>query len=163
MQIPLLGDIVIIFGLAILGFLLTGVLAGPHGFGLIDAVHDVESLAEIEVVLQHVGVQEARIMVIAIPDLVATRMIVTSARSLNPRLHIITRTRFLQEMKPLYELGANEVIPEEFETSVEIFSRVLARYFIPRDEIETFAAKVRSDGYGMFRSLSEEATTLASS
>lgn len=119
--------------------------------------------ASQEAVLEHVGVQEARIMVVAIPDLVATRMIVASARSLNPRLHIITRTRFLQEMKPLYDLGANEVIPEEFETSVEIFSRVLARYFIPRDEIETFAAKVRSDGYGMFRSLSEEATSFCSS
>jgi monovalent cation:H+ antiporter-2, CPA2 family len=115
--------------------------------------------ASQEAVLEHVGVHDARIMVIAIPDLVATRMIVASARSLNPRLHIITRTRYLQEMKPLYDLGANEVIPDEFETSVEIFSRVLARYFIPRDEIETFAAKIRSDGYGMLRSLSEEATS----
>ena len=65
MQIPLLSDIVIILGLAIgvlflchqmripgiVGFLLTGVLAGPHGFGLISAVHEVESLAEIGVVL----------------------------------------------------------------------------------------------------------------
>jgi CPA2 family monovalent cation:H+ antiporter-2 len=65
MQIPLLSDIVIIFGLAIgvlyichqlripaiVGFLLTGVLAGPHGFGLIGAVHEVEVLAEIGVVL----------------------------------------------------------------------------------------------------------------
>jgi CPA2 family monovalent cation:H+ antiporter-2 len=75
--------------------------------------------ASQEAVLEHVGVQNARIMVVAIPDPVATRMVVASARSLNPRLHIITRTRYLPEMKPLYELGANEVIPEEFETSVE--------------------------------------------
>jgi CPA2 family monovalent cation:H+ antiporter-2 len=114
-------------------------------------------------VLEHVGVHNARIMVVAIPDPVATRMVVSSARSLNPRLHIITRTRYLPEMKPLYDLGANEVIPEEFETSVEIFSRVLAKYLIPRDEIERFVARVRNDGYGMLRSLSEEATTFCSS
>lgn len=118
--------------------------------------------ASQEAVLEHVGVQNARIMVVAIPDPVATRMVVASARSLNPRLHIITRTRYLPEMKPLYELGANEVIPEEFETSVEIFSRVLAKYLIPRDEIERFVAGVRNDGYGMLRSLSEEATTFCS-
>ncbi len=118
--------------------------------------------ASQEAVLEHVGVDSARIMVVAIPDPVATRMVVASARSLNPRLHIITRTRYLPEMKPLYDLGANEVIPEEFETSVEIFSRVLAKYLIPRDEIEQFVARVRNDGYGMLRSLSEEAATFCS-
>jgi CPA2 family monovalent cation:H+ antiporter-2 len=65
MGLPLLSDIVIIFGLtimvlfvfnrlripAIVGFLLTGVLAGPYGLGLIKAVHEVEVLAEIGVVL----------------------------------------------------------------------------------------------------------------
>ncbi len=67
---------------------------------------------------------------------------------------MIVRTRYFQEMKPLYELGANDVIPEEFETSMEIFTRVLAKYLIPRDEIERLLAEVRSDGYKMFRSLS---------
>jgi CPA2 family monovalent cation:H+ antiporter-2 len=61
-------------------------------------------------------------------------------------------------MEPLYDLGANEVIPEEFETSVEIFSRVLAKYLVPRDEIEKFVSEVRGDGYGMLRSLSMDAT-----
>ncbi len=65
MQIPLLNDIVIIFGLAIavlfichrlrvptvVGFLLTGIFVGPYGLGLIKAVHEVEILAEIGVVL----------------------------------------------------------------------------------------------------------------
>ena len=65
MGIPLLSDIVIIFGLSIgvlfifsrlripstVGFLLTGVLAGPYGLGLIKAVHEVEVLAEVGVIL----------------------------------------------------------------------------------------------------------------
>ncbi|NSW85098.1 MAG: cation:proton antiporter [Syntrophobacteraceae bacterium] len=114
--------------------------------------------ASQEAVLEHAGVHEARVMVVGIPDPVATRMVVASARLSSERLHIIARTRFLQEMKPLYDLGANEVIPEEFETSVEIFSRVLAKYFVPRDEIEKFVSEVRGDGYSMFRSLSQDAT-----
>jgi monovalent cation:H+ antiporter-2, CPA2 family len=66
-------------------------------------------------------------------------------------------------MQALYDLGANEVIPEEFETSVEIFSRVLSRYLIPKDEIERFVADVRNDGYQMLRSLSEDAASFCSS
>jgi CPA2 family monovalent cation:H+ antiporter-2 len=109
-----------------------------------------------EAVLQHADIKYARIVVVAISDPAATRRITEIVRRLNPNVHLIVRTRYLQEMKPLYELGANEVVPEEFETSVEIFSRVLGKYLVPRDEIERFIAEVRSDGYEMFRSLSRE-------
>ena len=65
MDIPLLNDTVIIFGLAIVvllichklripevvGFLLTGIFVGPYGFGLVKAIHEVELLAEIGIVL----------------------------------------------------------------------------------------------------------------
>jgi len=112
-----------------------------------------------EAVLRHGRIQEAKSIVIAINDPAATRRITELARRLNRRLHIIVRTRYLKEMGPLYELGANEVIPEEFETSVEIFSRVLGKYLQPKEEIERFVAKIRSEGYEMFRSISKEATS----
>ena len=114
-----------------------------------------------EAVLQHANIKDARIVVAAISDPTATRRITEIIRRLNPKVHLIVRTRYLQEMKPLYELGADEVIPEEFETSVEIFTRVLAKYFIPRDEIERLVAEVRSDGYEMFRSLSKESSSFS--
>jgi len=64
MQVALFKDILVIFSLAVavllvcqrvklptvVGFLLTGILAGPYGFGLISATHEVEILAEIGVV-----------------------------------------------------------------------------------------------------------------
>jgi len=109
-----------------------------------------------EAVLQHANIKDARIVVVAINDPSATRRITQIARSLNPKVHFIARTRYVQEMKPLYELGANEVIPEEFETSVEIFTRVLSKYLIPKDEIERFVAEVRRDGYEMFRTFPKE-------
>ncbi len=106
-----------------------------------------------EAVFRHSDIADARIVVVAINDPAATRGITEIARRLNPNVYIIVRTRYLQEMSPLYELGADEVIPEEFETSVEIFNRVLEKYLVPRDTIEKFAAEVRSDGYEMFRTL----------
>ncbi len=112
-----------------------------------------------EAVFQHANIKGARITVVAINDPTATRRITEIARRLNPIVYLIVRTQYLQEMEPLYDLGANEVIPEEFETSVEIFTRVLAKYLVPKDEIERFVAEVRSDGYEMFRSLSKESSS----
>ena len=105
-------------------------------------------------VLEHLNVEKARVVVIAISDPVATRRIVANIRSLSPKTYIIVRTRYLQEMKELYSIGANEVIPEEFETSIEIFTRVLTKYLVPKDQIENFIVKVRADGYDILRGVS---------
>jgi monovalent cation:H+ antiporter-2, CPA2 family len=112
-----------------------------------------------EAVLEHAEIKSARVLVISIPDAAATQRITGAARKLNPTLHIIARTRFLQEIESLHELGANEVIPEEFETSIEIFSRVLKKYLIPREEIDRFIAEIRSGSYEMLRSVAEDPTT----
>ena len=48
----------------------------------------------------------------------------------------------------------DEVIPEEFETSVEIFSRILAKYLVPTEKINEFVREIRLHEYEMFRQLS---------
>ncbi len=116
--------------------------------------------ASQENVLAHVRIEAARVVVVAINDPAAAQRITSIVHSLNPGACLIVRTRYVQEVKELRRLGATEVIPEEFETSVEIFSRVLSRYLVPQDEIESLISKVRTDGYRMFRNLSNEATPL---
>jgi CPA2 family monovalent cation:H+ antiporter-2 len=111
-------------------------------------------------VLAHAGLEQARVLVVATPDAATTRRIVEVARSLNTAVYIIARTRFTTEVAPLYALGADEVIPEEFETSVEIFTRVLRKYLIPKEQIERFIRTIRASGYDMFRSFSGNSTTL---
>jgi CPA2 family monovalent cation:H+ antiporter-2 len=105
-------------------------------------------------VLSHVGAQRAAIMVVAISDPVSTRRAVALARELNPGLRIIVRTRYMAEVDELYQLGADQVIPEEFETSVEIFSRVLLDYGVSRNIIQREVEEIRSEGYQMLRSTS---------
>jgi CPA2 family monovalent cation:H+ antiporter-2 len=116
--------------------------------------------ASQENVLEHVRIEAARVVVVAINDPAATQRITSVVHHLNPGACLIVRTRYIQEVMELRRLGATEVIPEEFETSVEIFSRVLSRYLVPQDEIEKLIAEVRTDGYKMFRNLSSEATPL---
>lgn len=110
-------------------------------------------------ILEHVNIQKARVMVIGISDPLSTRKIIDIAKHLNPNIYVIARTRFIKEMPTLYNLGADEVVPEEYETSIEIFTRLLERYMIPHDEIEKFIEKIRSDGYKMLRSFSGEITS----
>lgn len=105
-------------------------------------------------VLEHAHIAKARIIVVAISDAAAGRRMAALARRMNPSIHVIVRTRYIQEVEPLYKLGANEVIPEEFETSVEILSRVLKSFLVPHDVIEKSIEDVRRDGYGMLRSAS---------
>jgi CPA2 family monovalent cation:H+ antiporter-2 len=114
-----------------------------------------------EAVLEHAGIEAARVMVVAISDPTATRRITAVVRRLNPKIHIIARTRFFKETTALRELGANEVIAEEYETSVEIFARVLAKYLVPREEIDLFTAETRKGGYEMFRKPVRDSASLA--
>lgn len=117
--------------------------------------------ASQEAVLKHVGIEAARVIVVVISDPAATRRVTEVGRRLNPGACIIVRTRFIKEVEPLYKLGASEVIPEEFETSVEIFARVLNKYLVPRDEIDKFIAEVREEGYQMFRKTDQDLNTFS--
>ena len=83
-------------------------------------------------VLEHAGIKNARVLIIGISDAAATRKIVETAKELNPNVCIIAKVRDLQEMKRLNALGADEIIPEEYETSVEIFVRMLEKYLVPQ-------------------------------
>ncbi len=103
-------------------------------------------------VLHHAHIDEAFALVLAMSDPQAARRCVRQARQINPNLHIIVRTRYTSEITELLELGANEVIPEEFETSIEIFARVLQTYGIDRSTIENQIGRIRRQGYEMLRS-----------
>ena len=102
-------------------------------------------------VLHHVRIGHARVLVVAISDPFAARRAVQIARGLNPDLHIIVRTRYLREMDDLHQLGADEVVPEEFETSIEIFALVLQTYKMPQSVIVEKAEQIRKEGYALLR------------
>lgn len=104
-------------------------------------------------ILKHLGIQQARSLVVAISDPASIRRAARQARELNPHLYIIVRTRYEAEIDELYRLGADEVVAEEFETSIELFARVLRRYHLPRTIIGEQVEKVRQEKYEMLRQL----------
>jgi CPA2 family monovalent cation:H+ antiporter-2 len=81
----------------------------------------------------------------------------------NPRAHIVARTRLVSEVAELMRLGADEVIPEEFETSIAIFARVLSRYHVPGNVIRLEERALRQEGYGFLREREGAAGALSDS
>lgn len=112
--------------------------------------------ASSENILKELKITSAKCIIIATNTYESTYKTVDSARRLNPEVHIIVRTRYVRNVDELYELGADEVIPEEFETSIIMFSRVMDYYNKDVDEIIDTIDTLRSDNYNTFRCVSPE-------
>ncbi|MCS7149805.1 MAG: cation:proton antiporter [Caldimicrobium sp.] len=109
-------------------------------------------------ILLKFGIQRAKALVITVGDPLATRKIIQIARNLNPQIYIIVRTQFVREIDEILKLGADEVVPEEFEASIELFSKVLEFYQVPKNVINELLEGIRS---GHYEALREEGKTLS--
>jgi CPA2 family monovalent cation:H+ antiporter-2 len=104
-----------------------------------------------EAVLEHAGIEHAKSLVLAISDPATTRRAVQAARSMSAHLHILVRTRYISDVDDLRKLGANEIVPEELETSIEIFARLLEHYDVPRNLVWDLVDQLRRDHYEVLR------------
>lgn len=104
-----------------------------------------------QALLEHCHIETAQVAVFTLPDPLALRQGVSKARSLNRDLFILARTLGIAEIDELSVLGANETIAAELETSIELVTRVLQRYHVPRNVIDTEIRLLRADRYEMLR------------
>jgi monovalent cation:H+ antiporter-2, CPA2 family len=109
-----------------------------------------------EPILQKAYIETAEIVVVSVGNLITSMAIIDKIRGLNKHVYIIVRTKQVEDIEELYKLGADQVIPEEFETAIEMFERVLGRLLIPRRDINQAVAKIRNDYYGIFRDKTNE-------
>jgi CPA2 family monovalent cation:H+ antiporter-2 len=157
-----LDDHVIIVGYGVNGRNLARVLAGTGvAYVILEQNVDTVRQAREELqpilfgdatraeVLERVGIARARSIVFAISSPSDELRGVAVARRLSPTVHIIVRTRYVGAMEDLRRVGASEVVPEEFETSIEIFSRVLRHFEIPSNVIAREVQAARAELYGM--------------
>ncbi|MFO7999999.1 MAG: TrkA C-terminal domain-containing protein, partial [Marinilabilia sp.] len=84
---------------------------------------------------------------------VTSMSVLEKARHMNRHAPIIVRTKQIDDAEDLYKLGATQVIPEEFETAIEMFERVLTKFLMPRDEIEKTIGLIRKNNYGLVRDI----------
>jgi monovalent cation:H+ antiporter-2, CPA2 family len=104
-----------------------------------------------EPILLKAHTHKADIVVVSTGNIITTMAIIEKVRTMNPHAYIIVRAKVVEDLEDLYDIGADQVIPEEFETSIEMFDRVLSKLLIPRKEINAVIGKIRDDNYGIFR------------
>lgn len=97
--------------------------------------------------LQLVGVNKAKMLVIADDNPAQAHRITSVARQQNPTMRIVVRTRYTADVEELAAAGADVVIAEELESIVQLFGEVLRDYRIPAAEIEGYEELARQNGY----------------
>jgi CPA2 family monovalent cation:H+ antiporter-2 len=102
-------------------------------------------------VLRQLDVSGFDSIVLTIAEVAATRRAVSLIRDEVPHAYMIVRTRLVAEVDELERLGANIVVPEEFETSLRIFGDLLHHYRIPPHIISMQMEAVRGHSYGVLR------------
>lgn len=103
-------------------------------------------------VLKKLGIERARILVLAVNDVAAAQRIAQVATQIAPQVHVLARSVYIGEIDGLQKAGADEVVPQELEASVEILVRVLRRFLVADDEIGRRISDVRTAAGGLSKS-----------
>jgi CPA2 family monovalent cation:H+ antiporter-2 len=85
--------------------------------------------------LLRAGVDHARAIVIGVSDAAAVLKSIAVIREINQKAYIIVRARTLDDVAALYRAGADVVVTEKFETSIQIFSLLLNHFTVAPDLI----------------------------
>ncbi len=109
--------------------------------------------------LKRIGVDKAEMIIIAISDALATSAAVKISRALNPHIKIIVRSEFITQIEALYKVGADTVISQDFEASLEIASYVLKHYGITDSIIRLKSDQLRKRHYKFFSKHTQGAET----
>jgi len=94
-------------------------------------------------VLEYLGAERARELVIVINDPAATEQAIRAARRVAPDLYILARANYAADIEALLRAGASEVVAAELEVSAEITSCVLGRHDVGSGLVETELTRIR--------------------
>jgi monovalent cation:H+ antiporter-2, CPA2 family len=98
-------------------------------------------------ILNHAGLEHARVLVVTLPDEAAAEMVVAGARERAPDLPIIARAATRSSMNHLIKLGAQDVIHPELEGGLEVVRHTLLALDFPAGQVQHFTDAVRRDHY----------------
>lgn len=102
--------------------------------------------------LEKVRIGAARFVVVVVNDPLGTREIVTLVRRLARRTPILARTRYVRDLDALHAAGADVVVAEELEGTVNMVAEVLRLSGVTEGAVARFARELRVEGYQAVRS-----------
>lgn len=99
--------------------------------------------------LKMAGIGQARAVIVAISDQTAVAHSIRSIRAMRPDIHIIARTRYARDAEAISSAGANIVVTEEYESSIQVSVSLLQHLGVEEATIEYHEDVMRRDRYGM--------------
>ncbi len=90
--------------------------------------------ADNPVILDRAGLDQARVLVVAVPDAVAARQIVDYAHRGWPRLDIVARTHSEEQVRELRSRGVDLAVSGELELALEMARHTLHRFGVTSAE-----------------------------
>jgi len=108
-----------------------------------------------DIVLRRAGVTRARAVIVLVSDPRAMQQTIRHCRSLNPALFILARARYVADIPTFAAAGADEVVAEEFETSLEIARRTVKSLGLPLPWVESETMEIRRIREEGFRATTE--------
>ncbi|MEO8644106.1 monovalent cation:proton antiporter-2 (CPA2) family protein [Pseudomonas sp.] len=94
-----------------------------------------------------IGLERARLLVIAVDQTDIALLILKEARRLNATVPILVRTRDDSQLAELKAAGASEVVPELLESSLMLASHALIMLGLPAHQVQERADQIRHDRY----------------
>jgi CPA2 family monovalent cation:H+ antiporter-2 len=94
-------------------------------------------------ILQYAQLKNARVIIIAIPDLQTQELVISEAQTLNRKIHIICRTHHEEDQSRLKSLGVETIVQPEFEAAVSIVTRILSARGDSPDDISGKVSRLK--------------------
>ncbi len=98
-------------------------------------------------ILLHVGLDDARALVITVPNETTVELIVAAAHAIAPNLPIIARAATADRLSHLYRLGAHHAINPEMEGGLEMLRYTLLSLGHGSNRIQPYLDAVRTETY----------------
>lgn len=108
----------------------------------------IQGAAENPHALRRAGVDRARVLVVALPDPIALRLVVHQARRENARVAIVARARSAADREFLLREGVGEIVSAEAELAIEMARYTLARMGVSSAETQAIVAGLRRRAMG---------------
>lgn len=103
-----------------------------------------------EPILMKAHVDTADVVVVSVGSLIPCMAIIEKVRSINKKVYIIARSKYIANVKQLYEIGADQVLPEKFEIAIDLFNRILVNKLYPQREVNRILTHIRSENLGVY-------------
>jgi CPA2 family monovalent cation:H+ antiporter-2 len=94
-------------------------------------------------VLERAGAAEARLLVVALPEIEHARLAVRQLRALNPSAPILARAHRREAVDELRAAGVSEVIQPEMEAAATLVRHALQRLSLPREGVLAYLSRLR--------------------